>query len=183
MGKRTSRFGGVATAIGGGVGALLFVFSWAYGGYLSFTSHHDYDPLNAVFPPYAWYVIVDHHWFSTPTEKAMDEIPTDIEPLKRLYFKRLDQWVRDGGKPGEVQRTVVRTCGKLVMLTASSRKRLSFTGKNRKEFDFRVDVCVKMTVNRIHPQPEFKKPEIVNMICRETKVRLFKEMCVRFGLN
>jgi hypothetical protein len=55
----------------------------------------------------------------------------------------------------------------------------------RDELDFRVDVCTKMTANRVYKQPEFEKPEIVKMICWDTNRyhRVFVRLCEHDGLR
>jgi len=83
----------------------------------------------------------------------------------------------------EVQDTVVQTCGKLVMLTVSNSEKVALSTTQREEFHYRVDVCTKMTINRVHPQPEFEKKEIIRVICDEIKVNLFKKLCKRYGLR
>ncbi len=94
----------------------------------------------------------------------------------------LDQWTNAGGQVKKVQQDLVVNCGKLVMLKASAGERKAFMASDREEFDFRVDVCVKMTVNRVHPQPEFGKPEIVKSIC-DGGNETFKTLCKRSGLR
>lgn len=106
-----------------------------------------------------------------------------IEKLEEKYFSTLDGWVKGGGQIHEVQNTVVQTCGKLVMLTVSDSEKLALSTERREDFDFRVDVCVQMTVNRIHPQPQFKKTEMVQMICDDNTVLVFKKLCRRSGLR
>jgi hypothetical protein len=69
------------------------------------------------------------------------------------------------------------------MLTVSASEKVALSTTQREEFHFRVDVCTKMTVNRVHPQPEFKKKEIVKMLCDESKVILFKKLCSGSGLR
>lgn len=75
-------------------------------------------------------------------------ISTDLEDQ---YFKTLDGWVAQGGPIDDVQRSVVETCGKLVMVTANIGEKVALTTTQREEFHFRVDVCTKMTVHRVHP--------------------------------
>lgn len=72
------------------------------------------------------------------------------EKLEAKYFATLDSWVNRGGPVSEVQETVVQTCGKLVMLTVGASEKLALTTSQREEFHFRVDVCTKMTVNRVN---------------------------------
>jgi hypothetical protein len=79
-------------------------------------------------------------------------------------------------------RPVVQTCGKLMMATATAQQRVTFLTTDRGEFDFRVDVCTKMTVNRLHAQPEFQKPELVRAICNSS-ILVFRQLCVRSGLR
>jgi hypothetical protein len=109
--------------------------------------------------------------------------PTVSEKLEELYFKTLDDWVARGGQIDEVQKSVVETCGKLVMWAASAREKIGFMASQRSEFDFRVDVCMKMTVNRVHKQPEFEKPELVQTICDKSGILLFTKLCKRSGLR
>jgi hypothetical protein len=99
------------------------------------------------------------------------------QKLEATYFATLDGWVNRGGPVNEMQDTVVQTCGKLVMLTATASEKLALTTTQRDEFHFRVDVCTKMTANRVHPQPEFEKKEIVSMVCDESKLSLFRKLC------
>jgi len=105
------------------------------------------------------------------------------EQLEEKYFQTLDGWVKKGGPINELQDTVVKTCGKLIMLTASTSEKVALSATQRDEFHHQVDVCTKMTVNRVHPQPEFEKKEIVKMICDESKEDLFKKLCRRYGFR
>jgi len=105
------------------------------------------------------------------------------EQLEEKYFQTLDGWVKRGGPVIEIQDVVAKTCGKLVMLTASDSEKASLSTIKRDEFHHRVDVCTKMTVNRVHPQPEFEKKEIIRMICDESKENLFKKLCKRYGFR
>ena len=105
------------------------------------------------------------------------------EQLEEKYFQTLDGWVKRGGPMNELQDTVVKTCGKLVMLTASNSEKVSLSTTQKDEFHHRVDVCTKMTVNRVHPQPEFEKKEIIRTFCDESKENLFKKLCKRYGFR
>ena len=75
------------------------------------------------------------------------------------------------------------TCGKLVMLTASAAERTTLATSNREEFDFRVDVCVKSTVHRVHAQPEFSNPKIVAALCKPDTLPLYSQLCRRAKLS
>lgn len=89
----------------------------------------------------------------------------------------LDSWVARGGPIEELQDTVAATCGKLVMITVSAAERASLASTSRDEFDFRVDVCTKITATRAYPQPEFQNTTIVNAICHPANVELFDLLC------
>ena len=110
---------------------------------------------------------------------ASDSVGEEVE---LSYFKNLDSWVQNGGDVNTVQEIVVENCGKLVMITVDSVEKLQLSTIKRDEFDWRLDVCVKMTVNRVHPQPEFENPKIINMICNDD-VRLFQKMCKQNGFR
>ena len=69
------------------------------------------------------------------------------------------------------------------MMDIGLSKKIMFVTIQRKEFHFRVDVCTKMTVNRVHRQPEFEKKHIVKMICDESSITLFEKMCKLSGLR
>lgn len=105
------------------------------------------------------------------------------QKLEAKYFATLNGWVKQGGPVNELQDIVVKTCGKLVWLTADTSEKLTLPITQREEFDFRVDVCTKMTANRVYPQPEFEKKEIVSMICDKSKVALFRKLCKQSGLR
>jgi hypothetical protein len=102
-----------------------------------------------------------------------------------LYTKRLDAWVSTGGDIKTVQSEVLETCGKLVLTQAGAFERIQLLTFYRDEFDFRVDVCLKMTANRLYKQPEFEKPEMVTMICDDPRPyhELFNRLCRRSGLR
>ena len=68
------------------------------------------------------------------------------------------------------------------MVTATKSEVAGFLTTEREEFDWRVDVCAKATVNRVHPQPEFEDPKIVSTIC-DNSVELFKKVCKHSGLT
>lgn len=103
--------------------------------------------------------------------------------LEDKYFSALDGWVDRGGKADEFQNIVVQTCGKLVMATANASEVVAFTTTQREEFDFRVDVCAKITVNRSHHQSEFDDLKIIQAICDDSKVPLLGKLCRRSGLR
>jgi hypothetical protein len=108
---------------------------------------------------------------------------TLTDKLEDKYFLVLDGWVERGGKVNEYQSVVLETCGKLVMVTANASEVVAFTTTQREEFDFRVDVCAKTTVNRSHHQSEFDDPKIIQAICDDNKVILLEKLCKRSGLR
>jgi hypothetical protein len=81
------------------------------------------------------------------------------------YVKRLDASVSSGADIKTVQSEVPERLGKLVLTQAGAFERIQVLTFFRDEFDFRVDVCLKMTANRLYKQPEFEKPEMVTTIC------------------
>jgi hypothetical protein len=102
-----------------------------------------------------------------------------------LYMERLDKWVNDGGAVTEIQEKVVENCGKLIISQAGAVERIQLETVYRDEFDFRVDVCTKITVNRLYKQPEFEKAELVNTICdtSDSYHELFGRLCRHDGLR
>jgi hypothetical protein len=71
----------------------------------------------------------------------------------------IDGWVNRGGPVHELQDTIVQTCGKLVKVTVNAFEKLSLRTTQRDEFHFRADLCSKMTVDRVYPEPEFENKE------------------------
>lgn len=108
---------------------------------------------------------------------------TLADKLEDKYFSVLDGWVERGGRVNEYQSVVLETCGKLVMVTANASEVVTLTTTQREEFDFRVDVCAKTTVNRSHHQSEFDDPKIIQAICDDSKVLLLRKLCNRSGLR
>jgi len=107
------------------------------------------------------------------------------ERLFDLYMQRLDAWISAGGDIKTVQAEVVETCGKLILTQARWFERMQLMTFYRDELDFRVDVCTKLAANRLYPQPEFQKPELVTMICDDPNPyhELFRRLCRRSGLR
>lgn len=86
-----------------------------------------------------------------------------LEKLRALYLSRLDTWVTTGDMK-VIQEEVVGNCGKLMYLRDPSLG--SAASKELQEtMDMRIDVCTKITVHRVHPQPEFSKPAINKIVC------------------
>lgn len=98
------------------------------------------------------------------------------------YLAGLDTWVQKGGNVATLQADVVETCGKLVMSQSGIFQNFKFLTYARDDLDFYVDVCAKMTVNRVHKQPEFEKPQIVASLCGPSSEAFFRKLCQRSGL-
>jgi hypothetical protein len=98
-----------------------------------------------------------------------------------LYTGRLDAWVANGGPQDEIQSGVIPDCHKLAVTQAGplGAPMLLF---DRAEYDFRSDVCLQITVNRVYPQPRLQDPEIVAMICSSAN-DLFRRLCRGAGLQ
>jgi hypothetical protein len=81
--------------------------------------------------------------------------------------------------------TIAENCGQLVMTEAGWFERIQLMTYLRDEFDFRVDVCAKMTANRVYKQPQFEDAELVKMICWDTHPyhRVFVRLCQHAGLR
>jgi hypothetical protein len=122
--------------------------------------------------PYGWFV-----GLTVPIEGRA------ARGVEDEYFRTLNSWADRGGPIDEVQETVVATCGKLVMLNATPADRVRLSTTDRDEFHFRVDVCTKITVNRVHAQPELQKKELVSAICDQRNVEIFTKLCARSGLH
>jgi hypothetical protein len=104
------------------------------------------------------------------------------QDLEKRYLSTLDEWVAKGGPVSEIQERVVGTCGKLILAAASPSERVTLSTTQRDEFDFRVDVCSKMTVHRVHKQPEFENREIIKNICGGNSLPIFKRLCKHSGI-
>jgi hypothetical protein len=99
------------------------------------------------------------------------------------YWQVLDDWVRKGGPASEVKERVVDSCTKLVLGTVDYSEWAALLTMRRGELRFRTDICVKATIHRVHPQPEFSNAMFVAMICRDSAVDLYHELCARANLN
>jgi hypothetical protein len=99
-----------------------------------------------------------------------------------FYRRRLDSWVSGGGSASEIQSGVGENCGKLVFASAGVFENIRYITFGREDFDFRVDVCMKMTVNRVYKQPEFENEKIVSTIC-DGGIEFFRQLCRQSGLR
>jgi hypothetical protein len=85
--------------------------------------------------------------------------------LEAVYLERLDSWVEAGGDVNTVQNEVVANCGKLFYMHVDPARIPNLSPKEKEDYDMLIDVCTKITVTRVHPQPEFENPKIVKLIC------------------
>ncbi len=100
---------------------------------------------------------------------------------EEMYFQTLDEWVRRKGAIEEVNTVIAPTCGRLVSLLSTMTENVGFLSIRRDDWDFRLDVCVQMTVNRVYPQPFLQKPEVIEVTCHKNNGRFFTTMCRRSG--
>jgi hypothetical protein len=98
--------------------------------------------------------------------------------LQEKYFEQLDQWVSRGGDVQSTVNDVVKTCGKLALTYGTPAENAALLA-DTEELRFRTDVCSKMTINKVHPQPEFENAEVVSTICNG-KQPFFIALCKHF---
>ncbi len=92
---------------------------------------------------------------------AAQSVP--VEKLQALYLSRLDAWVASRDVK-TVQAEVVGNCGKMMYLRDPSLGSAT-TSELKETLDMRIDVCTKITVHRVEPQPEFSNPAINKIVC------------------
>jgi len=85
--------------------------------------------------------------------------------LEKLYLQKLDKWVSDGGDVNSVQEQVITNCGKLFYMHVDPERIPNLSVDAREGYDQLIDICSKITVNRVHPQPEFEDPKTVKLVC------------------
>lgn len=106
------------------------------------------------------------------------------------YWAQLDAWAenRTATKQELIEiatRDLPPICGKLVTSYAlASGKSPNSSKEYREEWDFNSDFCVKATIHRRFPQPEFENPKIVEMLCeRHKKYEFNYNLCKRAGVT
>jgi hypothetical protein len=106
-----------------------------------------------------------------------------VDPrVEAIYWQALDEWVKDGGPKSELRSRVADNCYKLVITTVGDVEKATLLTTRVDELQFRVDVCTKATFHRVHPQPEFSSQMFVDMICRDSNVAVYRELCVKAKL-
>ena len=98
----------------------------------------------------------------------------------RLYMSKLDGWVNAGG-PIAKKTDVLDACSQLVM-TQAGPVWAPYMLIDRAEFTLRTDMCYETVVNRVYPQPRFKDPKIVSIVC-DNENDLFRDLCRHFKLR
>ncbi|MEX2150007.1 MAG: hypothetical protein WD793_07320 [Steroidobacteraceae bacterium] len=116
------------------------------------------------------------------TSGASSDGPIDAQ-TQATYWHLLDDWVKEGGPLSDVRSRVVDNCTKLVLGTVDYSEWAALHTTRRAELDFRVDVCVKATIHRVHPQPELSNAMFVAMLCGESNVALYRQLCARANLD
>jgi hypothetical protein len=116
--------------------------------------------------------------------KTSGPVPEDerMKQIKAFYFAKLDKWTLSP-EPTTMQDQVVTTCGMLTIFSAppeTAKKYLN--GDERDEFDARVDACSKLTAHRAWPQPDFAKPQTVDLVCIRWTA-LLRELCIKAKLD
>ena len=106
-----------------------------------------------------------------------------MQLLERRSLDELDSWIPRGGRMEEVNSLVGPACATLVTLYASPSERKAFPTKLREEWDYRVGFCVKGTVHRQHPQPEFENKELLDTLCAPGPNKIWSVMCRRAGVR
>lgn len=114
---------------------------------------------------------------------------TATKSLISKYWAQLDAWTdnRTATKEELVTMAVKELpaiCSKLVTSYAlASGKSLDGSREDREEWDFNSDFCVKATVHRRFPQPEFENPKILDMVCHKQRAYEFNyNLCKRAGV-
>ncbi len=102
--------------------------------------------------------------------------------MERHLLGQLDTWVAEGGDLSQVANTLAPTCSQLAVLIATEAERDGFLNTNREEYNLRVDVCTKITMHRVHPQPEFGDPRMMSLVC-DRGLPLYQRLCRQGGFR
>ncbi|XIA63344.1 hypothetical protein ACFIOY_29835 [Bradyrhizobium sp. TZ2] len=105
-----------------------------------------------------------------------------IKQIREFYLAKLDKWTLNP-EQATMQEQVVTSCGMLTIFSAPPDTAKKFVkGDEREEFDARVDACSKLTAHRAWPQPDFAKPQTVDLVCNRWTT-LLRDLCVKAKLN
>ena len=127
--------------------------------------------------------------FNTAEGLQEDEIKKNSDRLIALYWSQLDEWAEsketDREKLIEKGLTLLpEACSNLVMAYwVGSGRSMAMNSEERSEWEFNVDLCMKATMHRHFPQPEFENKQIVKLLCHDNKDYDFNyQLCERAGL-
>lgn len=123
-------------------------------------------------------------------QKKMENLATIASKnLILKYWAQLDAWTENRTASKEELVTIAvkelpAICSKLVTSYALvSGKSLDGSREDREEWDFNSDFCVKATIHRRFPQPEFENPKILDMVCHKQRAYEFNyNLCKRAGV-
>jgi hypothetical protein len=107
----------------------------------------------------------------------------DIEKLQNLYLSRLDTWVASRDLK-TLQAQVVENCGKMMYLKDATLGQAT-PNALKETLDTRIDVCTKITVHRVEPQPEFSNPAVIKIVCGDMPKSepVIARLCVKAGVT
>ena len=127
--------------------------------------------------------------YSFNQQEAEDAARTVSRRLIPRYWAQLDAWADNRTATKEELIKVAATelpfiCSKLVTSYAlAAGKAPNSSQEDREDWDFNADFCVKATIHRRFPQPEFKNPRIVDMLCNKKRDYEFNyNLCKRAGV-
>lgn len=158
-----------------GIVVTALVAATGYGIYLGFASHHNYDRDYIFFPPYAWYVIIDHHLLSAPTDKELAQQtvkynryaaltisrsgfdrPEDAEKIERSikYLKKKISILPNKNQKN-IQRSQKQLIIYLISIVSEFRKNIEIAAKqeDKKNFVFRVSDQTKSIERQLRTFP------------------------------
>jgi hypothetical protein len=100
------------------------------------------------------------------------------------YFAELDAWVDKGAPIEEIETIVASRCGRILLAYSPLLTQIRLVTIGRDDYDFWVSMCVKMTVHRVSPQPEFKgahKASLIKRTCESHE--MWRRLCNRAELG
>jgi len=123
------------------------------------------------------------------TKELENKLAPHAKKFIDLYWSQLDAWAENktATKKELIEiavRDLPQICGKLVTGYAlASGKSPNSSKEDREEWDFNSDFCVKATIHRRFPQPEFENPKVIEMLCeRHRKYEFNYNLCKRAGV-
>lgn len=127
--------------------------------------------------------------YSFDQQRVEDTASAAAKKLIPMYWAQLDKWAKNKAASKEqliemAAKDLPMICSKLVTSYAlAAGKTPSTSQKDREEWDFNTDFCVKATVHIRFPQPEFENPKILDMVCHRQKAYEFNyNLCKRAGV-